>query len=120
MKVKGLVWLGTRTSNLLEMVKFAKEVLGLSPWIDAQDFAVFDLPNGDRFEVFGPSDEDHKFMAGPVAGFLVENVQETRAEMEAKGVEFIGPVHTADDGNAWAHFRASDGHVYEITSHPSH
>jgi hypothetical protein len=120
MEIKGLVWLGTRTSKFEEMVEFITEISSLSPGLLEQDFAVFDLPNGDRLEVFGLSDQDHTFMTCPVAGFLVENVAKMRAEMEAKGIEFIGPVQTAEDGNSWSHFRAPDGHVYEITSHPGH
>ena len=117
MRVKGIAWLGTRTDRFNEMVHFARDVLGLSePYRLKHDFAVFDLPNGDLFEIFGPSDTDHRFMTCPVGGFLVDDVEEARAEMERKGVTFIGPVHRASDGNAWTHFRASDGHVYEITS----
>jgi len=45
------------------------------------DFAVFRLPDGDKVEVFGPSYRVHEpFTTGPVAGFLVEDAEETRAE----------------------------------------
>jgi hypothetical protein len=50
-----------------------------------------------------------------VAGFWVDDVAQTRAEMEAKGVDFIGPTATAGR-STWAHFRAPDGTVYEITT----
>jgi hypothetical protein len=41
--------------------------------------------------------------------------------MEAAGVDFFDDeVQRADDGNAWAHFRAPDGNVYEITSGPKY
>ena len=52
--------------------------------------------------------------------FLVGDVAAARAELEALGAEPLGPVHHADDGNSWAHFRAPDGHVYGLTSHPGH
>jgi len=117
MKVKGIAWLGTPTDRYAEMRRFALNVLGLVPRIDEEDFAVFDLPDGDVFEVFGPKAiaQDHEFMHAPVGGFLVDDVVAARREMEAKGVLFIGPVHgTPEDG--WSHFFAPDGHVYEITS----
>jgi hypothetical protein len=39
------------------------------------------LPDGDKVEVFGPSDRVHEpFTTGPVAGFLVEDAEEARAE----------------------------------------
>ena len=116
MKVKGLVWLGTRTDRFDAMVRFYEEVMGLHSEIKEPDFAVYRLADGATVEVFGPTGYEH-FSTGPVAGFQVDDVAETRAEMEAKGVEFIGPTGSAD-GHVWAHFRGPDGTVYEITSLP--
>jgi hypothetical protein len=59
-----------------------------------------------------------KAAAGPVAGFEVTDVAAKRAEMEAAGVEFIGPVHDGDPGRRWSHFRGPDGFVYELTQLP--
>jgi glyoxalase/bleomycin resistance protein/dioxygenase superfamily protein len=102
------------------MRDFVAEISGQMPWIDEQGFAAFELPNGDRLEVFGPEGDDPPFETAPVAGFLVSDVTEARTELERRGIEFIGPVHTADDGHSWSHFRAPDGHVYELTSRPDH
>ena len=98
---------------------FMARAIGRDPWIDRPGFAVFDLPNGDRVEVFGPGGTAPPQEA-PVAGFLVEDVDAARGELETVGIEFIGPVGRSDDGNAWTHFRAPDGHVYELTSRPDH
>jgi hypothetical protein len=49
----------------------------------------------------------------------VDDIVGARAELEAYGIEFIGPVHTEDDGYAWSHFRALDGFVYELTYIPA-
>jgi hypothetical protein len=69
--------------------------------------------------VFGPGDRDHEhFITGPVAGFLVDDVREARADLEEACIDFIGPVHKAD-GGYWSHFTGPDGNVYEITA-PSH
>ncbi len=43
----------------------------------------------------------------------MDDVEEARAEMEAAGVEFLGPVQRSE-GAAWSHFRGPDGNVYEI------
>jgi len=59
-------------------------------------------------------------MVAPVPGFLVDDVAAARAELESEGIEFIGPVHDSDDGNAWPHFRPPDGRVYEPTQQPDH
>ena len=81
---------------------------------------MFDMPNGDRFEIFGEDSPYNTFMIHPVAGFLVDDIVAARAEMESHGIEFIGPIHIEKDGYAWSHFRAPDGFVYELTYNPSH
>jgi hypothetical protein len=54
-----------------------------------------------------------------VAGFFVDNIDEARAELEARGTAtFFGEIVTADDGWSWVHFTAPDGHIYELTSGP--
>jgi catechol 2,3-dioxygenase-like lactoylglutathione lyase family enzyme len=117
MQVIGIGWLGTRTGHFAEMVHFATDVLGLTPSVDQPDLAVFKLPDGDEFEVFAAGNDDLPFAHVPVAAFLVDDVDRARAEMEDKGVSFIGP--TSHSGAfAWAYFRAPDGHVYEITHRP--
>ena len=119
MKVKGVVWLGSPTDRYDDMLMFAKDVLGLTPRIEQQDFAVFELEDGDTFEIFGPRAiaDRHEFMKEPLAGFRVDDIVAARAEMEAKGVLFIGPIHRAKGASsAWSHFFGPDGHVYSINS----
>ena len=122
MKIKGIVWLGTRTAQFEQMTNFCRDVMGLSQTLLEPGFAIFDLPNGDRLEVFGPQQPYNTFMTHPVAGFLVDDIEAARAEMEAKGIEFIGPIESDGDDYKWSHFRAPDGFVYELTystTHPS-
>ena len=118
--VKGLVWVGTRTEHYQEMVTFYRDALGLPLELEEGEFALFRLPDGSKAEVFGPSDTEHThFSTGPVAGFLVDDVESARGHLEAQGIEFIGPVHVWEPtGEAWSHFRAPDGNVYEITHGP--
>jgi catechol 2,3-dioxygenase-like lactoylglutathione lyase family enzyme len=120
MKVKGVVWLGTRTPKYEVMVAFFKEITGLSPAYQSADFTMFELPDGDRLEVFGADSPESEFMTHPVAGFLVDDIAEARSELEAKGIEFIGNIEHAPKGYAWTHFRAPDGFVYELTQYPGH
>jgi len=115
MKIKGIVWLGTRTDRFDQMTGFCREMLGLSQRLLEPGFAVFDLPNGDVLEVFGPQQSVNAFMDHPVAGFLVDDIAAARLELEAKGIEFIGPIHGDSDDYKWTHFRAPDGFVYELT-----
>ncbi|TML95461.1 MAG: hypothetical protein E6G03_08285 [Actinobacteria bacterium] len=119
MKITGLGWVGTRTSEYHSMVAFLKDVFQLTPHVEEDGFAVFRLPNGDTIEVFGADDEHHQFFTtGPVVGFRVADVPAAQAEMEAAGIEFLGRAETASDGNVWSHFRGPDGNVYEIMSGP--
>jgi catechol 2,3-dioxygenase-like lactoylglutathione lyase family enzyme len=115
MNVKGLIWLGTKTQRFSDMVRFYEEVLGLRPDIKEPDFAVYRLPGGETVELFGATAGHDHFATGPVAGFWVDDVPRTRAEMEVQGIDFLGPTGTGG-GYSWAHFRAPDGNVYEITS----
>jgi catechol 2,3-dioxygenase-like lactoylglutathione lyase family enzyme len=120
MKIKGIIWLGTRTSSFDAMVNLYQNIMGLAITHQEPGFVVMDLPNGDRVEVFGEDSPYNKFVTNPVAGFLVDDIAAARAEMELQGIEFIGPTEFADDGNAWSHFRAPDGFIYELTYTPNH
>jgi catechol 2,3-dioxygenase-like lactoylglutathione lyase family enzyme len=117
MRVKGIVWLGTRTERFDEMREFFREITGVPPR-DDPGLAVFDLASGDRIEVLDTA-VGESYMVAPVVGFLVDDVAAARAELESRGVEFIGPIRTGA-GSSWSHFRAPDGHVYELTTLPSH
>lgn len=122
MKVKGIIWLGTQTQKFQPMVDFCRNVLGLSQTSEEDGMAVFQLPDGDVFELFDTQVFTDEFMTHPVAGFLVDDIAAARAEMEAKGIEFIGPIHGDSEDYRWTHFRAPDGFVYELTystAHPS-
>jgi catechol 2,3-dioxygenase-like lactoylglutathione lyase family enzyme len=120
MKVHGLVWAGVRTDRFEETVRFFRDVLGM-PLVDAgTDFAWSELPDSSKFEVFGPHDSDHDhFDSGPVPEFLVDDVAEAAAELEAAGVTLLGPPRRSGD-ESWLHFRAPDGNVYGLTSSPSY
>src|SRR5215216_601538 len=114
MKIKGIVWLGTRTSNFDGMVNLYRNIMGLDIAHEDPGFGVMDLPKGDRLEVFGKDSPHNTFFTDPVTGFLVADIASARAEMESQGIEFIGPTEVVEDGYAWAHFRAPDGFIYEL------
>jgi hypothetical protein len=117
MRVKGIVWLGTRTERFDEMREFFLGITGVTPR-DEPGMAAFDLANGDRIEVLDTA-VGESYMVAPVAGLLVDDVATARAELESSGIEFIGPIHTGA-GSTWSHFRAPDGHVYELSELPGH
>ena len=120
MNVTSLSWLGIRTDKFEGTKVFFRDILGLAVAKEEPDFVEMRLPDGSRVEVFGPSDSEHRhFTTGPVIGFRVDDIQHARAELEAAGIEFFGPIRSLDDGYSWSHFRGPDGNVYEITYSPS-
>lgn len=116
MRVKGLVWLGLRTAQFEEIVKFLGDVMGMEQTRDEAQIAGFRLENDTEVEVYRPEEEFHAFFtSGPVVAFLVDDVDEARATMEAAGIEFLGPIQRAGK-TSWNHFKAPDGTIFEIMS----
>jgi predicted enzyme related to lactoylglutathione lyase len=120
MQVLGLVWAGVKTDRFDETVAFFRDVLGVPLAGAGPSFAWSKLPNSSQFEVFGPDEDDHGHSTtGPVPEFLVEDVFAAAEELEAAGIELLGPPKgTREEG--WLHFRAPDGNVYGVTSSASY
>jgi predicted enzyme related to lactoylglutathione lyase len=120
MKIKALVWMGIKTDAFQEMEQFMQDVMGLRQVHHAQDFAVFQLPNKDKVEIFGPQGPNQHFPPDSIiCGFLVEDIHQARQELVRAGIELIGPLHEDKiNGNAWQHFRGPDGKLYELTFNP--
>ena len=117
-KIHKLAWVGTRTDNFQATAEFFQTVLGLPAGLDIPGFRMLKLPDGSKVEVFGPDSEINRhFTTGPVAGFLVDDVQAAAQELVASGVEIL-LTESDESGNAWVHFRAPDGNVYEFTQDP--
>jgi hypothetical protein len=86
---------------------------------EEQDFVVFQLPNKDQVEVFGPSGPNQDFVPdSPVCGFLVDDIEQARNELIQAGIELVGPLQRMQDDYAWQHFRGPNGTIYEITYDP--
>lgn len=120
MKVRGLVWAGTRTERFDETVSFFRDVLGVPLAQAAPGFAWGSMPDGSQLEVFGPEHHDHdEFGTGPVPEFLVDDLALALEELGDAGVPIVGTPHvTPDEG--WIHFRAPDGNVYGLTKGPQY
>jgi catechol 2,3-dioxygenase-like lactoylglutathione lyase family enzyme len=118
-KIIKLAWVGTRTENFQPTADFFRDILGLPPDLDLPGFRMLKLPDGSKVEVFGPATEINRhFTTGPVAGFLVDDLAAAATELRTAGVEILLHTDTDETGNAWAHFRAPDGNIYELTQDP--
>lgn len=114
MTVRSIGFVGVRTERYDEMVQFASKALGLgNPVSRGDDFAVFEMADGTRFEVFGPTCPSGAHLgAAPLVGFLVDDVGAARARIEAAGNEVV---FAGEDGpHGWAHFLGPDGNLYEV------
>jgi catechol 2,3-dioxygenase-like lactoylglutathione lyase family enzyme len=113
MRVLSLAWVGTRTAEYTATVSFFADVLGLGVHASESDFAVLEVPDGATVEVFGRASPYNRHLTHPVAGFLVSDLQEAVAELQAAGVEIVLDVQGGET-RSWIHFRAPDGFVYEL------
>ena len=125
MEVRGIRWLGVGTERVAEMRAFALDVLGLRLAAhDEEDFVELLTADGSRVELFGSAEAvDGQWLFernAVVAGFLVDDIEAARDELAAApGVELLGELRRLPSGYAWQHFRAPDGHVYELTADPA-
>jgi catechol 2,3-dioxygenase-like lactoylglutathione lyase family enzyme len=113
MKIEKVDTVGIPSRNAARSRQFYVETLGLRPderslnefWIGETCFAIWEPARfGVEFQPQGSS----------IALLRVEDVAETRAELEAEGVEFVGK--TLDTGVChMANFRDPDGN--ELTLH---
>jgi catechol 2,3-dioxygenase-like lactoylglutathione lyase family enzyme len=117
--VKRLAWLGTRTEKFDETTAFFRDVLGIPVRYEEPGFVMLQLPSSERdfVEIFAPSHPAGAlYETGPVAGLLVDDVDEARAELVAAGVQVLDETTSVEsmDGYAWFHVRGPDGSVYAI------
>ena len=122
MQIAGINWAGVRTHSFESMKHFAEATLGLSPVHESRDFVVYRLPNGDKLEIFGPAapSAPEQFAKNEiVCGLQVDDIDRAREELQAAGVELLGPIHRERPGGyAWQHFRMPDGKVFELSFEP--
>ncbi len=117
MKVRGIVWMGIQTARFDEMGAFLRALTGTEPPVVEPGFNLWSLPSGDLVELFAPGSKP-AFGAGPVVGFLVDDLAASRRDLEAAGGEVVGGYGPNDDGYESVHVRAPDGNVYEIVHDP--
>jgi predicted enzyme related to lactoylglutathione lyase len=120
MKVKAISWIGIKTDKFHEMDHFLQNVMGLQRARHAEDYALFQLQNKDKVEVFGPHGPNQHIPANSiVCGFLVDDIHQASQELVQAGIELVGSLQEDKPGGyAWQHFRAPDGTLYELAYHP--
>ena len=101
------------------MVTLFRDRLGLRIIREEPGATWFRLGTDAELHVYADTDPDHAFFTtGPVVGLRVEDVDATRASLEADGLEMLTEIERTEDA-AWCHFRAPDGTVLEIIGPPT-
>jgi catechol 2,3-dioxygenase-like lactoylglutathione lyase family enzyme len=121
MRVKGLAWMGVRTDKFQQTVRFFREVMSLKTVYEEDGSTVhFSLPDGGTVEVFSNrSKYNAHFGSSPVVGFLIDDMETARKEIEQSGLELVGGIHKGEHGYSWQHFRGPDGNLYELSYDPT-
>lgn len=110
----GIGFIGFRTDRFAEMVALFRDRIGLGVIREAPGVTWFRLGSDAELHVYADADADHAFFTtGPVVGLRVEDVEATRAALEADGLEMLTEIERTQAA-AWCHFRAPDGTVLEI------
>jgi len=114
MMVRGLTFAGTPFDAREHMIALVHDVLGLaSAPMEGSGHDFFALPDGSTFAI-GPSRGTGAAGGdGRTIGFLVDDVDEAAAELRAAGVPTDDEV-SVNARYRYTHFRAPDGHVYEL------
>jgi catechol 2,3-dioxygenase-like lactoylglutathione lyase family enzyme len=110
----GVGFVGFRTGHFEEMVDLFRDLVGLEVLREAPGATWFQLGSDAELHVYADTDPDHAFFTtGPVIGLRVDDVEATRARMEAAGLEMLTDVDRTESAT-WCHVRAPDGTVIEI------
>jgi len=117
--VRSIRWVGIATDEYDAMAEFFRDVLGLRATFEEPTTIELETSEGDRVQLMAPGDRYHAFFrahaAGPVPLFEVDDVAAARRELEAAGVEIVGPSERDSDWE-WIHVRAPDGTLVELAS----
>lgn len=110
MELLGICFAGTGTSQRLPMAQFVGQVLGL-PQVEVAgvEADLFRFPDGSSFAVASPGGMGESERS---LGFLVADLDEAIAELNAAGVTTDAPASNAVE--RYVHFSAPDGHLYEL------
>jgi glyoxylase I family protein len=109
-RVLGLIFAGSATARRAEMSAFLRDVMRLPEVHTAgADAEMFALPDGSRFAVASPGDLGETYRT---LGFLVGDLDATTRALKEAGIEVDEPAENEE--MRYVHFRAPDGHVYEL------
>jgi catechol 2,3-dioxygenase-like lactoylglutathione lyase family enzyme len=119
MEVKNVRWVGVHTQQYDQMLALFGEVLGMRRHFEEPATVEFETTEGDEIQVMGPGHPYFEFFGrhatGPVPLFEVDDLAEALQRLVQARIEIVGPLDR-DSHWEWLHFRAPDGHLYELAA----
>ncbi|MCA1621615.1 MAG: VOC family protein [Acidobacteria bacterium] len=117
LKYNGYVWAGLFVDDLEKEIAFYRDAIGLPFQGQENGYAFFDAGNGDLFELWpngvpSPTPKTPAQQSLKVS-FHVDNLDETVAELKARGVQFVGGIGEKG-GTHWAIFVDPEGNLLEL------
>ena len=96
--------------------QFLTDAFGLTPGMEMEGFALYQMPNGSALELYTPQAVPAYGYNGAVAfGFRVDDIEAASRAVEAAGGELLGEITRVEQlGYAYRHFRGPDGRVYGL------
>lgn len=115
LRVTRIAFLGISASDFEKTARFYKEVLRSRVVEEEADVIECRLPDGSALEAFrrGSAMDHPHLRTGPLPGFGVTDFPAALRALQERGVPVLQTREREWGG--WAHFRAPDGCVYEIT-----
>jgi predicted enzyme related to lactoylglutathione lyase len=117
MQSKAIIWAGLYVEDLAAQVAFYRDVLQLPLRRQGIDWAHFDAGGGVLLELMTGGVASHAPKGSQqqslVIAFLVDDLDETVAELKRRGVTFLGEPEGYKN-QRWAHFCDPEGNRLEI------
>ncbi|HEY8593036.1 MAG TPA: VOC family protein [Sphingomicrobium sp.] len=118
MKVEGITWhaITLEEGAFTAAKRFYIDTMGLTPMMEMDGVAVFQMANGSLLELYLPTTVPPYGYNGSLSfGFRVDDIEKASHEIEAAGGELLGEITRVQDmGYAYRHFRGPDGRVYGL------
>ena len=108
------IWIGVVSEDLEAQRRFYRDVLGFRELEAGDGWVQFELDRG-MVELLAKSEEPQYRERRVQVGFEVDDIRETVAALESRGVERISEIEGGpDSGQLWCYFRDPEGNVFEL------
>jgi predicted enzyme related to lactoylglutathione lyase len=115
MHVLRLAWVGIPTTEYHAMLRFFRDVVGMTVEFTEPTTVELSTASDDRVQLFAQRHRYYELFDGPVPLFEVDDVEAARRELERASAEIVGEIE-ADSSWRWITVRAPDGRLYQFAA----